>query len=289
MTGAGRFLIVTGDDFGLSPSINSAIIQAHTEGVLTCASLMVNGGAFTEAISLARKHPGLEVGIHLSLVRSPATLHRREAPGLIDTAGNLPGNPVVSGFRFFFDRTLRAQLAQEAEAQIRKFLDTGLVPSYLDGHLHFHVHPIVLEILLDLAEKYSIPSFRLPREELFPNLRIDSRHFLQKTFYAGIYSRLCAHAHKKIRARGISHPDHFFGLLNIGNLDETYFLRVIDALEPGFTEIGTHPALSNPPELERWAPGYRYREELNALTSPRVRERLEARGVKLAGYRFLKR
>jgi hopanoid biosynthesis associated protein HpnK len=289
MTGAAKFLIVTGDDFGLSPSINSAIIQAHTEGVLTGASLMVNGGAFAEAVSLARKHPELEVGIHLSLVRSPAALHHRNAPGLVDAAGQLPGNPVISGFRYFFDRSLRVQLAQEAEAQIRKFLDTGLVPSYLDGHLNFHVHPVVLEILLDLAEKYAIPFFRLPRENLIPSLRIDSRHFLQKTVYAGIYSRLCAHARKKIRARGISHPDHFFGLLNIGNLDEAYFLRVIDALEPGFTEIGTHPAISVPPELKRWAPDYRYREELHALTSPKVRERLAAIGVELAGYRFLKR
>jgi hopanoid biosynthesis associated protein HpnK len=287
MSEAARLLIVTADDFGLSPSINAAVIKAHAEGILTGASLMVNGGAFEEAVSLARRNPGLEVGLHLSLVRSPAALSHSEAPALVDAEGNLPENPVASGFRFFFNASIRALLAREAEAQIRKFLDTGLTPAYLDGHLHFHVHPAVLEILLDLAGKYSIPSFRLPRENLAVNLRVDSRHFLQKTFYAGIYSRLCAGARKKIRARGISHPDHFFGLLNSGSLDEAYFLKVIDALEPGVTEIGTHPALGLPPELERWAPGYRYLKELQALTSPRVRERLEARGVRLAGYRCL--
>jgi hopanoid biosynthesis associated protein HpnK len=289
MTDAARLLIVTADDFGLSPSINEAVIQAHAEGILTGASLMVNGGAFEEAVSLARQHPGLEIGIHLSLVRSPAALPHQEAAGLVDAQGNLPGNPVASGFRYFFKPDIRDLLAREAEAQIRKFLKTGLEPAYLDGHLHFHVHPAVLDILLDLAEKYSIPSFRLPREDLAVNLRIDSSHFLQKMVYAGIYSRLCAHAQKKIRLRGISHPDHFFGLLNSGSLDEAYFLGVIDALKPGVTEIGTHPALGLPAELERWAPDYRYREELQALTSPKVRERLEARGIKLAGYRCLQK
>ena len=35
-------LIVNADDFGLSHSINEAVIRAHREGILTTASLMVN-------------------------------------------------------------------------------------------------------------------------------------------------------------------------------------------------------------------------------------------------------
>ena len=37
-----RRLIVNADDFGLSPSVNEAVIRAHREGILTTASLMVN-------------------------------------------------------------------------------------------------------------------------------------------------------------------------------------------------------------------------------------------------------
>ncbi|HZT22784.1 MAG TPA: ChbG/HpnK family deacetylase, partial [Verrucomicrobiae bacterium] len=36
-----RRLIVNADDFGLSPSVNAAVIRAHREGILTSASLMV--------------------------------------------------------------------------------------------------------------------------------------------------------------------------------------------------------------------------------------------------------
>jgi predicted glycoside hydrolase/deacetylase ChbG (UPF0249 family) len=41
-----RRLIVNADDFGLSHSVNQAVIQAHRDGILTTASLMVNESGF---------------------------------------------------------------------------------------------------------------------------------------------------------------------------------------------------------------------------------------------------
>ncbi len=43
MTGTrpGARLILTADDFGLSPEVNAAVERAHRDGVLTAASLMV--------------------------------------------------------------------------------------------------------------------------------------------------------------------------------------------------------------------------------------------------------
>jgi len=287
MTSKARILIVTGDDFGFSPSINAAVTQAHRQGILTSASLMVNGGAFEEAVSLARQHPTLEVGIHISLVRSRSTLPRQELPNLVDAGGGLPENPVAAGFRFYFSRPCREELKKEIEAQIQKFLDTGLTPTHLDGHLHFHVHPAVVDILLPLMEKYAIPSFRLPLEELAVSRRIDPGRLFDKTFHSLVYSRLSARALRKLQGKGFSHPDRFYGLLASGRLDEAYLLALFDHLEPGVTEIGTHPALSSPPELARWASGYCFEEELRALCSPRVREKLLERGIVLGGYRAL--
>src|SRR5687767_8415619 len=65
---AAHRLIINADDFGLSHDVNAAVIRAHTEGVLTTASLMVNEEGFEEAVDLARSHPRLGVGLHLSLV-----------------------------------------------------------------------------------------------------------------------------------------------------------------------------------------------------------------------------
>jgi phytoene synthase len=45
-----RRLIINADDFGLSHEVNMAVVRAHTEGVLTTASLMVNEDGFGEAV-----------------------------------------------------------------------------------------------------------------------------------------------------------------------------------------------------------------------------------------------
>jgi hypothetical protein len=38
-----RFLIVNADDFGMSDSVNRGIVDSHTEGVVTSASLLAHG------------------------------------------------------------------------------------------------------------------------------------------------------------------------------------------------------------------------------------------------------
>lgn len=62
-----RYLIVTADDFGLSPGVNRGIVEAHRRGVLTSTSLMVLRPGCAEAVALARECPDLSVGLHLDL------------------------------------------------------------------------------------------------------------------------------------------------------------------------------------------------------------------------------
>ena len=45
LRGSLKALIVTADDFGLAPEINEGVELAHTNGILTTASLMVSGAA----------------------------------------------------------------------------------------------------------------------------------------------------------------------------------------------------------------------------------------------------
>src|ERR1041384_5790513 len=96
-----RRLIVNADDFGRSASINTAVVRAHREGILTSASLMVhepavdearapardNQPAFDEAVELARQNPNLGVGLHLTLLCGHAALSREKIPGLINDRG----------------------------------------------------------------------------------------------------------------------------------------------------------------------------------------------------------
>ena len=49
-----RILIVNADDFGLSAGVNCGIAEAHDEGIVTSASLMVHMPAAAEAVTLVR-------------------------------------------------------------------------------------------------------------------------------------------------------------------------------------------------------------------------------------------
>src|SRR5437867_10269497 len=90
-------LIVNADDFGSSEAVNEAVVCAFTEGVLTSCSLMVTGEAFAHAVSLAKAHPRLAVGIHLVTVMGRAVLSHAEIPTLVDKAGNFSAHPTAAG------------------------------------------------------------------------------------------------------------------------------------------------------------------------------------------------
>ena len=101
---ARRRLIVNADDFGHSPSINTAVIRAHREGILTTASLMVNEPACAEAVALAKENPELGVGLHIALLHGRSALPSEKIPGLVNARGEFSNNPAGAGMRFFFLR-----------------------------------------------------------------------------------------------------------------------------------------------------------------------------------------
>lgn len=77
-----KWLIVTGDDFGITRGINRGIVEAHRDGILTSTSLMVDRPVSEEAVALARQCPTLSLGLHLELdgieaERVPAELERQ--------------------------------------------------------------------------------------------------------------------------------------------------------------------------------------------------------------------
>lgn len=278
-------LIINADDFGLSNGANRAIIKAWQEGVLTSASLMVGGSAFAEAVSLAGRNPALQVGLHLTLVQGRAALPHGGFPAIVDRQGNFTNDPVFAGMRYFFIKPLRNKLQREIEAQIAKFLETGLPLSHIDGHLNIHMHPTVFDILLDLMPRHGIKSFRLSRERLGVDLALAPRRRLGKMVDAFIFSRLAARCLPQLDRLGIGYTCEVKGLLNSGRMTEEYFINALDILQEGVTEIYFHPGMTPDDELRRWMPDYCHEEELAALTSPRVKEKVKGLGIRLANYR----
>jgi hopanoid biosynthesis associated protein HpnK len=282
-----RRLIVNGDDFGLSPQVNAGILHAHRSGILTNTSLMVTGPAWEDAVALARATPSLSVGLHLTLVQGRAALSPRLLADLTDHDGNFSNNPTLAGVRYFFSRRAREQVRAECRAQIERFLATGLPLAHVDGHLNIHMHPAVLDVLLDLAREYGVTAMRLTREDLVSSLALDAQHALRKRWQSLIFTRLSRGAERKLRACGIAFPDALFGLHQSGDLNERYLLNLLPRLREGVTELYCHPSFLPCPEVQRWTPAYRRDVELEALTSPAVRAAVADQGVILISYRDL--
>jgi hopanoid biosynthesis associated protein HpnK len=278
-------LIINADDFGLSTGANRAVIKAFREGILTSTSLMVGGGAWKEAVTLAKENPGLQVGLHLTLVQGRAVLPAEEIPGLTDSEGNFPMGPVGAGMRFFFSGSLKRELYREIEAQILRFRETGLPLSHIDGHLNIHMHPTVFDILAELMPKHGITSFRLTREDPARDPADHRQRRMGRMLDAFIFGRLAKRCRPVLAGLGIYYSNEVKGLLNSGRMTEEYLLKVLERLQDGLTEIYFHPGCKPDPELSSWMPDYLHEEELAALTSPRVRALIADRGIRLVNYR----
>ena len=270
-----RRLIVNADDFGRSASVNQAVIRAHREGILTTASLMVNEPAFAEAVALAREHPTLGVGLHLTLVCGRAALPPEVIPGLVDATGEFSRNPAGAGFRYFFRRSLREQLRREIHAQFQKFRTTRLPLDHVNGHLHLHLHPTVFRILIADAAQLGLKHLRLTFDPLRLNLRISSGHLAYRALHTAIFHLLSARARPALAQRGIRHTDAVFGLLQNARVDETYVSRLLPRLPAGNSELYSHPSLDA------------FNHEFEALVSHRVREHVEQLGIRLIRYQDL--
>jgi hopanoid biosynthesis associated protein HpnK len=278
-------LIITADDFGLSSSVNRAVEQAWNDGILTCASLMPGAAAFDEAVAIAGRNPGLQIGLHLTLAQGRSVLAKAELPDLVDSEGNFADIAVMAGMRYFFDRGLYCQLKREIEAQIQKMIAAGIRLTHIDGHLNIHLHPTVFRILCELMPRYGISTFRLARERLAHNLRFDGTRGVGKSLENLIFGFLTKYAVPELDLLGVGYADEVKGVLSSGRMTKEYFLSIVEGLQDGVTECYFHPGILPDPEITRRMPAYRHQDELAALLSSAVQERLRQLQVTLQNYR----
>ena len=276
-------LIITGDDFGYSRTVNDAIIRSHRDGVLTSASLMPCGYDFEYAAEQARQEPTLSVGVHLCLLQGRAVLPRAEIPALTDADGNFHNNPFLFGLKLFAAPGIRQQVERELRAQTEKFLATGLQPTHINTHMHLHAHPVVFPIVAQIGRERNIRFLRVPRQNL-SSLWIDRRFWAHKLARGLFFQALSVGLSAKIERAGFRCPDAIYGLLQSGHLDERYLLLLLRQLKEGVTEIYFHPGADDDPILRRWQPDYDHAAETAALLSTEVKQLIRQLDIQLIGF-----
>jgi hopanoid biosynthesis associated protein HpnK len=270
-----RRLVVNADDFGRTHAINEAVLAAHREGILTTASLMVTGEACAEAVAMACGAPTLGVGLHLTLVCGRAVLPREQIPGLVDTQGSFPDRPVLAALRYCARPALRNQLRAEIAAQFRTFHATGLVLDHVNGHLHAHLHPVILQLLCEEAVAWGVRQVRLTRDSLELSRQTTGGRWCYRLSHALIFGALAARVEPRFRKAGFRYTDLVVGLLQDGHADEQHLLKLLPRLPPGDLEFYSHPSMD------------RYRNEFEALVSPRVKTLVHELGIERVRYQDL--
>lgn len=264
------------DDLGRSRAVNHAVARAHDEGILTAASIMAGGEAFEEAVEIALARPGLSVGVHLTFCNGRAVLSPERISGLAGAGGRLPQSPSAAGFRlWWYRRSLLSEVEAEMAAQLDRVEAAGLRLSHVDGHHHLHMHPVVFDVVCREVATRGIRWVRIPSEDFGLVLRQNGVGWAAaKTLEWAVFAALAARNRGVAARHGLRTAERVYGLGATGRLDEAYVLRLLPRLPAGTCELFAHPALD----------GGAGERELEALTSPRVKERLRAEGIDLSGY-----
>jgi hopanoid biosynthesis associated protein HpnK len=259
-----KHLIVTADDFGAAREVNDAVETAHRDGILTAASLMVSGASAADAVARARLMPELRVGLHLVLVEGRPTLPASHVSRLVGADGCFRSDMTALGTAIAASPRARRQVAAEITAQFEAFRATGLPLDHCNAHKHFHLHPMVGRMMASIGRRFGVRAVRVPQEPLSVLRKIEPGT-------SGTASRVTAPfawlLKRHLSASGLATCDRVFGLHWSGRMTRERLAGLIAHMPDGLTEVYLHPATG---AYAGSAPDYRYREELEALTSPEI-------------------
>lgn len=272
-------LVVNGDDFGLSESINDGIIRAHTRGILTATSIVAGGAAFHHAVALARTHPTLDIGVHLTLTEEHPVAPAPSVSSLLAGGAKLPPGPGAFLTRFLRGAIALPDVAREFDAQVSRVRDCGIAVTHLDGHQHLHVLPGIRREVAALAQRHGIRFVRQPRERLRRFMLADARR-LDRTAALTSLNLVC----RAPQTWGALTTDHFVGFYFGGRLNTSNLMRQIAHLPKwGCCELMCHPGADSA-ELQGAGGVYDRHAECTALCDPIVRLELVAKGVELVSF-----
>ena len=255
-------LIVKGDDIGAAHGINVATIDAYKRGVLTTTDVIVAGPWFPEAVRLVNENPGLDVGVHLALTSEWESVKWRpltNAPSIVDPDGYF--FPMVQPRPGFPPKTSLKESAwriEEIERELRAQLATAKrhLPqaTYTWNHMGFtSVSPDVATLVARLSKEYGLV---VPSD------------------------------------LGIQWLGAVYDSKDTGAVKADKLAAKLEPLGPGLWEHIDHAATDDPEMRAYGHRGYEWvaadrSAVLAAWTSPKVRDVITRRGIKLTSYRDL--
>jgi predicted glycoside hydrolase/deacetylase ChbG (UPF0249 family) len=251
-------LVVRADDIGSCHAADLACIKCYREGIVRSVEVMVPCPWFNEAAQMLCDNPGYDVGVHLTLTSEwenykwgPLT----QASSLVDAQGNFYA--MTSQRADFPPKTGFLECGwkiEEVEKELRAQIELAkkMIPqvSHLSSHMNTPTATPQLNALVQkLAKEYKLP-IETPGAQ---------------------YVRWAADSKATAEQR------------------EAALVKALEELKPGVWIIIEHPGLDTPEMQGMGHKGYwevaSHRDGVTkAFTSPKVKEVIKRRGIKLVSY-----
>jgi len=269
-----RYVIIHGDDAGMSHSVNRATIEGMQRGIVSSASIMVPCPWFPEFAKYTREHPDGDYGVHLTLncewswYRWGPVAPRDKVPSLVDEDGYLWDNvsQVVEHVR-----------AEEVETELRAQIDRarkfGVPLSHLDTHMGAVVsRPDLVKIYVKLGAEYNLPVL-----------------FIRPTADNGVAKK---YPGAEIMARVLDEHklpvlDALFQFYERGPYEKRKqkYLKTLRELKPGVTQIIIHCGVDDP-ELRAITSSVTIRDtDRRIFTDPEVIDEVKRLGIEVIGWK----
>jgi predicted glycoside hydrolase/deacetylase ChbG (UPF0249 family) len=278
-------LVVNADDFGQSPAVSRGILRAHREGIVTSTSVLGNCDDLPGVRALLAQAPDLGVGVHLTLVGGRPVSEPSRVRTLLGPDGTFPRRAqdfFASWMRGNIDVT---EIEREFSAQIIRVCDTSLFPDHLNTHRHLGFVPAVGRAMETVARRHGIQGIRSAVER--PSLAWLTEPV--RGLEAGLLTGLAWLTRRQMGS--LRHGPQSWGFVEAGRLDEIRILEILGRMGPGPHELICHPGEQDDNEHDAATTAgetpHQRASELVALTSERLRQAIERRGVKLCRWKDL--
>ena len=269
-----KLLIIHADDMGLAHSVNTACIKAFENMGITSGSIMVPCPWAPEIMTYVKDHPGLDVGIHLTmtaewdLYKWGGITSSDQIPSLLDK-----NNYFYASVEELGKSAKGADAEKELKAQIDRAIASGVQPTHLDTHMgSVMANPELIKVYLDLSDIYHLPI-------LFPRA------------YLGMFPPDLAK----------SMDSKFFLLDNLFMLDANMitgkwidaYKKGIEAMKPGLNEMIVHLAIDND-EMQAISKGHNdygsawRQQDLDLVSGSEFKELLKTNHIILIGWRQIR-
>jgi len=275
-------IIINADDFGLCSGINKAVAQAHTDGVLTSATIMANMPAAGEAVKIAKTLPDLGVGVHLNLFEGRAVSKESCVDCLLDADRRFTFSPFKLSILSMGMHKIRKAIRTELSAQIQWVIDRGLVPTHLDSHKHIHSFPAIFPMVCELAGRFKIAAVRLtfePKELSRMPWPLTSEEGRKRAGKVRLMAKI-----NRMQNSSFLKTNALLGIAHMGRIDVNFFKAVTLYSSAATSEVMTHPGLADGAETGENKPLHQRKIELEALCSKRTKQYFRDAQIKLVHY-----